>query len=80
MKRFHFDDLVVLETLKITLIISSKTYKEVNSTSSISNKRSSSGEMKVDLKRLGIYRDMDLTLGKVQRLTVKFNIHTSLGG
>ena len=29
---------------------------------STSNKRSSSGEMKKDLKRVGIYREMDLTL------------------
>ena len=44
---------------------------------STSNKRSSSGEMKKDLKRVGIYGEMDLTLGFDQR-TVKVNLHTLL--
>ena len=49
--------------LKITLIISIETYKEVVSTS---DKRSSSGEMKIDLKRVDIYGEMDLTLVKIK--------------
>ena len=47
---------------------------------STSNKRSSSGEMKIDLKRVGIYRGDGLDTWKDQRWTVKFNIHTSCGG
>ena len=45
------------------LIISSETYKEVlTQLVSTSNKRPSSGEMKNDLKRVGIYTENDLTL------------------
>ena len=40
--------------IEITLIISIKTCKEVTQLVSTSNKRSSSGEMKIDLKRVGI--------------------------
>ena len=42
--------------IKITLIISIETYKEVTQLVSTSNKRSLSGEMKIDLKRIGLYR------------------------
>ena len=48
--------------VEITLIVSIKTCKEVTQLVSASNKKSSSGEMKIDLKRVGIYREMDLTL------------------
>ena len=52
--------------LKMTLIISIKTCKEVTQLVSTSYKRSSSEEMKIDLKRVGIYREMDLTLVKIK--------------
>ena len=45
---------------------------------STSNKRSSSGEMKKDLKRVGIYMGVDWTLVFDQRWTVKGNLHTLL--
>ena len=45
------------------LIVSSETCKEVlTQLVSTSNKRPSSGEMKIDLKRVGIYTEIDLTL------------------
>ena len=47
---------------EITLIISIETCKEVTQLVSTSNKRFSSGKMKIDVKRVGIYREMDLTL------------------
>ena len=56
----------VLDMLKITLIVSNETCKEVTQLVSTSDKRSSSGEMKIDLKRVGIYREMDLTLVKIK--------------
>ena len=43
---------------------------------STSNKRPSSGEMKIDLKRVGIYKKMDLTLILNKDESVKINIHT----
>ena len=53
----------VLNTLKLLLSsVLIETCKEVTQLVSTSNKRSSSGEMKIDLKRVGIYREMDLTL------------------
>ena len=42
--------------VEIPLIISIKTCKEGTQLVSTSNKRSSSGEMKIDLKRVSIYR------------------------
>ena len=48
--------------VEITLIISIKTCKEVTQLVSTSNNSSLSGEMEIDLKRGGIYREMDLTL------------------
>ena len=53
---------IYIRYVEITLIVSIETCKEVTQLVSTSNKRSSSGEMKVDLKRVGIYREMDLTL------------------
>ena len=47
---------VCIRYIEITLIISIKTCKEVIQLVSTSNKRSSSGEIKIDLKRLGLYR------------------------
>ena len=52
----------LIRYVEITLIVSIETCKEVTQLVSASNKRSSSGEMKIDLKRVGIYREMDLTL------------------
>ena len=47
---------VCIRYVEITLIISIKTCKEVTQLVSTSNKRSSSGEMKIDQKRVGLYR------------------------
>ena len=52
--------------LKITLIISIKLAKKFTQLVSNSDMRSSSGEMKIDLKRVGIYREVDLTLVKIK--------------
>ena len=74
------------QTLKVDiqiifLSISIETSKEVwTQLVSTSNKRSSSGEMKKDQKRVVIYREMDLTLVFDQRWTVKANLHTFVGG
>ena len=46
---------VSIRYVEITLIVSIKTCKEVTQLVSTSDKRSSSGEMKIDLKRVGIY-------------------------
>ena len=43
-----------------------KLAKKLTQLVSISNKRPSSGEMKKDLKRVGIYGEMDLTLGLIK--------------
>ena len=51
--------------LKITLIISIETYKEATQLVSTSDKRPSSGEMKIDLKRVDIDGEMDLTLVQI---------------
>ena len=47
---------MIVYFVEITLIISIKTCKEVTQLVSTSNKRSSSGEMKINLKRVGLYR------------------------
>ena len=47
---------------------------------STSNKRSSSGEMKKDLKRVGIYGGTGLDTCFDQRWTVKVNLHTFISG
>ena len=47
---------------------------------STSNKRSSSGEMKKDQKRIGIYRGNGLDTCFDQRWTVEANLHTFVGG
>ena len=47
---------VGIRYVEIALIFSIETCKEVTQLVSTSNKRSSSGEMKIDLKRVGIYR------------------------
>ena len=67
--------------LKITLIISSETCKEVNS-SSFNLKQEDFIRRDKDWPEEGwyIYKEMYLTLGKDQRWTVKFNIHTLFGG
>ena len=52
MKHFFF----VLRYVELALIISIETSKKLTQLVSTSNKRSSSGEMKIDLKRVGIYR------------------------
>ena len=62
LKRFILTTWMCIWYVEITLIISIETYKEVTQLVSTSNKRPSSGEMKIDLKRVGIYREMDLTL------------------
>ena len=71
---------VCIRYIEITLIISIETCKEVTQLVSTSNKRSSSGEMKIGLKRVGLYRGDGLDTLEDQRLAVKFNIHTSYGG
>ena len=43
-----------------------KLTKKFSQLVSTSNKRSSSGEMKIDLKRVGIYGAKDMTLGKIK--------------
>ena len=45
---------------------SDRQYWNLQRSYSTSDKRSSSGEMKIDLKRVGIYREMDLTLVKIK--------------
>ena len=62
--------------VEITLTVSIKTCKEVTQLVSTSNKRSLSGEMKIDLKRVSLYRGDGLDNLQDQRWTVKFNIHT----
>ena len=54
-----------------------KLAKKLTQLVSTSNKRPSLGEMKKDLKRVDIFREMDLTPCCDQRMPVKFNIHTS---
>ena len=63
--------------IEITLIVSIETCKEVTQLVSTPNKRSPSREMKIDLKRVGLYRRDGLDTLEDQRWTVKFNIHTS---
>ena len=62
LKRFILTTWMCIRYVEISLIISIKTYKEVTQLVSTSNKRSSLGEMKIDLKRVGIYV-MDATWG-----------------
>ena len=52
--------------VEITLIVNIESYKEVTQLVSTSDKRPSSGEMKIDLKRVGIYREMNLTLDVIK--------------
>ena len=53
----------IVRYVENALIVSSETCKEVlTQLVSTSNKRPSSGEMKIDLKRVGIYTEIDLTL------------------
>ena len=47
--------------IRFALTISIETYKKFSQLDWTSNKRSSSGEMKKDQKRVDIYREMDLT-------------------
>ena len=55
MKHFFFV-LRYVRYVELALIISNKTSKKLTQLVSSSNKRSSSGEMKIDLKRVGICR------------------------
>ena len=55
MKHFFFV-LRYMRYIELALIISIETSKKLTQLVSTSNKRSSSGEMKIDLKRVGIYR------------------------
>ena len=54
-----------------------KLTKKFSQLVSTSNKRSSSGDMKIDRKRVGIYREEGLDTWSDQILTVKLNVHTS---
>ena len=54
--------------VEITLIISIETCKEVTQLVSTSNKRSLSGEMKIDLNKVGLYRGGGLDTLEDQRL------------
>ena len=66
LKRFILTTCVCIRYVEITLIVSIKTCKEVTQLVSTLDKRSSSGEMKIDLKRVDIYREMDSTLVKIK--------------
>ena len=80
LKRFILTTCVCIRYIEITLIISIKTCKEITQLASTSNKRSSSGEMKIYLKRVGLYKGDGLDTLEDQRWTVRFNIHISHGG
>ena len=58
---------VCIRYVEITLIVSIKTCKELTPLVSTSNKRSSSGEMRIDLKRVGLYRGDGLDTLEDQR-------------
>ena len=58
---FFLSNTKIFRYIKITLIINIETYKEITQLVSTSNKRSSSGKMKIDLKRVGLHRERDLT-------------------
>ena len=64
-EKVHLDDLnVYLDTLDTQILLwlsALKLAKKLTQLVSTSNKRSSSGEMKKDQKRVGIYREKDLT-------------------
>ena len=47
--------ILIFRYVRIAMIISIETYKEVTQLVSTSNKRSSSVEMKIDLKGVGLY-------------------------
>ena len=54
-EKVHLDDMCVLDTLKLHLPSVSKLTKKLLNYFQPSNKRSSSGEMKIGLKRVGLY-------------------------
>ena len=67
LKRSILMTCVCIRYVEITLIVSIDTCKEVTQLVSTSNKRSSSGEVKIDLKKVGLYRgEMGLTLWKIK--------------
>ena len=65
-KRLILMTWMCISYVEITLIVNIESYKEVTQLVSTSDKRPSSGEMKIDLKRVGIYREMNLTLDVIK--------------
>ena len=66
-EKVHLGNLCSIRYIEITLIVSIKTCKEVTQLVSTPNKRSSSGEMKIDLKGVGLYRGDGLDTLEDQR-------------
>ena len=68
---------IILSYLKIALTISIETYNKFSQLVSTSNKRPSTGEMKNDQKRVGLYGELDLTpiLIKDDLWRLKFTPH-----